>query len=120
MAGWPALRTMEVSGVSGERRTYPRLPRPFEGTFSGASGATRCRIADISLGGCFVQSLVQPSPGEATVVTFTIGARPLSLPGRVVYVEAGMGFAVQFKSVPQPELDELSRLLASFDAPSPS
>jgi hypothetical protein len=90
--------------------------RPFEGTYSGASGSTRCRITDISIGGCFVQSLSGPSPGAPTVVTILIGSHALAFPGKVVYVDSGMGFAVQFSDIPQVELDELSRLLSAFEA----
>jgi hypothetical protein len=102
--------------VKTERRKHQRHLRPFEGTYSGASGSTRCRITDISIGGCFVQSLAGPNPGEATVVTVLIGNHSLAFPGKVVYVDSGMGFAVQFSNIPQAELDELSRLLAAFEA----
>lgn len=91
--------------------------RPFDGTFSGASGgSTRCRITDISLGGCFIQSLSAPTPGDQTVVSVIIGNHNLSFPGTVVYVDSTIGFAVQFKGIPDEELEELSRLLAALDS----
>lgn len=90
--------------------------RPFDGTFSGASRvATRCRITDISLGGCFIQSLSAPTPGEPTLVSVIIGNHNLSFPGTVIYVDSTIGFAVQFKDIPDDELAELSRLLAALD-----
>ncbi len=90
--------------------------RPFDGTFSGASGgSTRCRITDISLGGCFIQSLSAPTPGDSTVVSVIIGNHNLSFPGTVVYVDSTIGFAVQFKGIPDEELEELNRLLAALD-----
>lgn len=91
--------------------------RPFDGTFSGASGgSTRCRITDISLGGCFIQSLSAPTPGDQTVVSVIIGNHNLSFPGTVVYVDSTIGFAVQFKGIPDEDLEELSRLLAALDS----
>ena len=102
-----------------ERRHFDRISRPFEGSWNGSSGATPCRIADISLGGCFVQSLANPSPGESTTVTVTIGDHRLSFPGSVVYSEPGMGFAVRFKDVPEEELAELGRLLTALNEATP-
>jgi hypothetical protein len=49
-------------------------------------------------------------------VTILIGSHALAFPGKVVYVDSGMGFAVQFSDIPQVELDELSRLLSAFEA----
>ncbi|MGH7635811.1 MAG: PilZ domain-containing protein, partial [Gemmatimonadaceae bacterium] len=40
-----------------ERRQHPRLAIPIQGSWRGASGGSQCRIADVSAGGCFVQSL---------------------------------------------------------------
>ncbi|MEO8484097.1 MAG: PilZ domain-containing protein [Acidobacteriota bacterium] len=101
--------------MTDERRKHQRVMRPFDGTFSGASGATRCRITDISVGGCFIQSLAAPTPGDTTSVNVIIGNHSLSFPGLVVYVDSTIGFAVQFKDIPAEELDELSRLLAALD-----
>jgi hypothetical protein len=99
-----------------ERRRHPRLVKPFEGTFSGASGSSRCRITDVGLGGCFVQSLAMPNAGEPIMVTVSIGNHQLSFNGAVAYIDRGMGFAVQFKDIPQDELDELARLLSLLTA----
>ena len=41
-----------VGTVGSERRQHERVTKPFEGRWSGASGATECRISDISTGGC--------------------------------------------------------------------
>jgi hypothetical protein len=102
--------------VADERRKYRRLSHPFEGSWTGASGgASRCRIGDISLGGCFIQSLATPTPGEATTITFEVGSHRLSFDGTVVYNEPGMGFAVQFGAVRAEELAELGRLLEALE-----
>lgn len=100
--------------MSEERRQHPRITHPFDGSWTGASGATQCRIADISTGGCFVQGMATPAVGETTVITVTIGNHALSFHGVVVYGEPGMGFAVRFKNIPQEELQELGRLLAAL------
>lgn len=105
--------------MSQERRKHRRFACPLDGSWRGGSGGATCRIADISLGGCFVQTLSSPVPGERTVVTIAgLDGQPLSLPGVVIYPERGLGFAVRFVDVP-PEakarlealIDDLSKKL---------
>jgi hypothetical protein len=51
-----------------------------------------------------------PQKDERTMVTLMVGRREVTLPGVVVYVEPGMGFAVQFKDLTDAQraiLDEL-------------
>jgi len=109
--------------VPTERRKHPRVSTPFEGTWPGASGAMNCRIADISLGGCFVHSLGLPTQGDRTTVTVTIGPHMLTFEGEVAYVEPRMGFALRFQEIPSDHLQELSRLLKALkqtgDVPPP-
>jgi len=105
--------------MNDERRQHPRVARPFEGTWKGASGTTRCRIADISIGGCFVQTLALPGAGEAITVAIAFGdSHSLSFTGTVVYVDPGMGFAMQFTPLPTEFADELRRLLGALIAGS--
>lgn len=106
--------------MGSERRRFPRLAHPFDGTWAGASGASRCRIADISEGGCFVQSLAMPTAGEMTEVSILIGSESLTLPGDIVYVDPGMGFAVQFRELVPDLKARLHRLLRTIEAGSPS
>ncbi len=98
-----------------ERRQYPRLDRAFQGRWGGTGD---CRISDVSLSGCFVSSLVAPQQGEETSVSIAIGDyHTFTMRGRVVYVEPGMGFALQFEEVPRQDRDELERLLRALATP---
>jgi hypothetical protein len=63
------------------------------------------------LGGCFVQSLAMPQQGETTVVTLSLAGREVTLNGVVVYVEPGMGFAVQFKDLSEQQRTWLTELI---------
>jgi hypothetical protein len=95
-----------------ENRRHARITRPFDGNWRGASGASRCRISDLSLGGCYVQSLASPTAGEQTVVTIRFGnEQSLSLTGKVVYVDAAMGFAVEFILVTAEVAEQLELLI---------
>lgn len=96
----------------GERRQHFRLAVPIDATWHGASGASACRVADISVGGCFVQSLATPTSGESTVVTMQIGPQDvLTVRGKVVYVERGMGFALSFHDVAPDAASRIQQLI---------
>ena len=95
-----------------DRRKHARVIRPFEGSWQGTSGTSVCRIGDISLGGCFVQSTNAPGPAEDIVVTVSFSAdHSMSFTGQVVYVEQGIGFAVRFRGMTADDHDSLRRLL---------
>lgn len=104
--------------VTAERRQHPRIVKLFEGRWQGASGSGECRIADLGVGGCFIQTLAMPAAGEQTTVTIRIGGSELSVPGRILYVERGMGFAVQFVGMSDADLTEFSRVLEALQAPA--
>lgn len=100
-----------------ERRQHQRVVKLFEGRWQGASGSGECRIGDFSVGGCFVQTLAMPAVGEKTVVTVKFGEHELAFHGTILYVESGMGFAVQFQDIPKDELNDLVRLVAALQKP---
>jgi hypothetical protein len=86
--------------VSEERRQHQRSSRAVDGSWRGASGGTPCRISDLSVAGCFVQSMATPLQGESTTITLSLDGRSVSVSGTVLYIEAGMGFAVRFADIP--------------------
>jgi hypothetical protein len=87
--------------VSEERRKHERSSRAVDGSWRGASGGTPCRISDLSVAGCFVQAMATPRQGESTTITLSLDGRNVSVSGTVLYIEAGMGFAVRFAEVPE-------------------
>ena len=97
--------------MGSERRRYQRLVRPLQATFKGGSGATACRIGDISWGGCFIQTVAAPQLHERTQVTLVAGEGTINLDGVVVYVEPGIGFAVQFDPLTPGQVQFLKDLL---------
>jgi hypothetical protein len=105
------------NAVTTERRQHRRLARPFEGSWEGASsGGHRCRIGDLSLGGCFVETLAGPSVGEETRVTVNFGPDiSMSFSGAVVYVEPNMGFAVKFKELSEQDAELVNQLLQALN-----
>jgi hypothetical protein len=94
-----------------ERRRHARVARPLDGGWHGRSGSASCRIADIGWGGCFIDSRTTPPMHDVTIVTVGHGEGSIEISGRVVYVERGMGFAVQFDPLTAPQVAALTRLL---------
>ena len=101
--------------MGAERRRYQRLVKPLHATLRGGSGASGCRIADISWGGCFVQTLTTPQNHERTEISFLVGTETLGLEGHVVYVEPAMGFAMQFDPLTAEHVRVLKDLLGNPD-----
>jgi len=98
--------------VDQDRRKHKRVTRPFEGSWRGASGANSCRISDVSLGGCFVQTLSPATPGEETQITIAFGKDlSMTFAGKVIYAEPSMGFAVKFNELDDEGSEEVRRLL---------
>ena len=97
--------------MGSERRRFQRLVKPIDATFRGGSGSTACRIADISWGGCFVQTVTSPQNRERTEVSCPAGGTTLTIQGQVVYVEQGMGFALQFDPLTPEQITILKDFL---------
>jgi hypothetical protein len=79
-----------------ERRSNPRVALVLDATWHGLSGASSCRVTDISLGGCFIQSLSAPAIDDDASIRVTVGDAPVGVRGRVRYIEPNMGFAIKF------------------------
>ena len=82
-----------------ERRAHPRVRGPFEGFWDG-SGTQDGRIVDLSVSGCFIESIVLPKIGQTVTVSNAITGGQINLPAEVVYAEATHGFAVRFVDTP--------------------
>jgi hypothetical protein len=101
-----------------ERRAEQRIAKRFEGTWEGASGGGQCVVTDLSQSGCYVQTLAAPRAGEDTRVTIQFGAHGCTCRGRVVYVEAGMGFAVKFLDLSATDASVLRDLIDALQSPA--
>ena len=99
--------------MASDHRKYPRVAKPLEAKWRGASGGSMCRIADISWGGCFVQTVAAPAIGEPTAVDVEIGGREVRLTGAVVYRETSIGFAMQFDPLSDEQKEVLKELLGA-------
>lgn len=82
--------------MSIERRQARRIAGPFDGRWNGESGTRQCRIADLSEGGCFIDSLANNTVGSKVSVEFIFAGHSFHLRSEVVYLDKAQGFAVRF------------------------
>lgn len=84
------------------RRKQQRTSVSLDIDLKGSSGNRIARISDISLGGCFIDCVIQMQTGEK--VSFEINFsenEKIELTGIVMYVFSGVGFGVQFMPLPE-------------------
>ena len=98
-----------------ERRNHPRVRVALDGLWQGASRGGFYRIADLSLGGCFLQSSTSPASGEkGTLTIYFPDEGPMVFKGEVVYANPCGGFAVQFPPMSGSHLFQLGIVLQSL------
>jgi hypothetical protein len=78
-----------------------------------------CRISDISWGGCFIETKSEPGAGERTAVIVPTRDGTTELMGRVVKVDRGIGFSVQFDQMTRAQYDALYPILGEPAPPAP-
>ena len=86
-------RTVQMTN---ERRSYNRLPGPYDGGWDGASGMRDCRITDLSPGGCFIDVYASNPVGATVTTEIKLAGQAFRLRSEVVYVDRVQGFAVRF------------------------
>lgn len=102
--------------MTNERRSIKRYHGPFDGGWNGESGTRECRITDLSLGGCFVDSLSNNVAGSKVLVLLKLSERVLRMRAEVVYVDRVQGFAVAFQDNDPEVMSALADALATLDA----
>jgi D-serine deaminase-like pyridoxal phosphate-dependent protein len=97
--------------VSVERRTAPRFTMVLaaEVVESPSGAKLNARTADISLSGCYVDTLNPLPAGSRVRVRITHHQEVFQAIGRVVYVSPGLGMGIAFLSVEPEEYARLNR-----------
>jgi hypothetical protein len=85
-------------------REQERVSFFVEVVLESASGKREARISDLSLGGCFIDSIALMTEGES--VAFELlreGGQLVRFTGRVTYVLPGVGFGVRFTNISEDQ-----------------
>jgi hypothetical protein len=83
--------------MENNRRNKERATVSLEIALESASGKHDTRISDLSVSGCFVDSIASHSTGEIVALDIRMPSGEwLRLSGEVAYVYPGIGFGVKF------------------------
>lgn len=93
-------------------REQERVPFLIEIVLESASGKREARISDISMGGCYIDSIASFHEGEP--VAFDLihpNGQSLPFTGEVAYVLEGFGFGVKFTDLTEEQSVFLERMV---------
>ena len=100
--------------MENERREDERARVSIEARWEGLTGRHNARVADLSLGGCFIDTIGKADIGE--FIAFAIkqpDGKWLQMRGEVASVDQHAGFSVAFTFLTEDEQRALARLIAS-------
>jgi Tfp pilus assembly protein PilZ len=99
--------------MTDEKRRHGRVPLVMEVTWEGSGLKSSARTTDISVTGCFIDTLGQASVGETLNLQFKLNeSESISVQGKVMYHQPGVGFGVLFTKISDDERFRLDALLA--------
>ena len=106
------MSRIAFTGTDIERRRAERRSVRLDCRVEGASGRASARVSDLSITGCYVDTCVQFMHHARVTVSVNINAaRILLLPGTVMAIHAGQGFAIRFDDLPDATRDCLATLV---------
>jgi hypothetical protein len=92
-----------------DRRDFPRVAYPLDGSCSGQSGHRVVRISDLSASGCFIESIETMVEGERVDLGIDIpGLGTLAMSWTVVNSTPRLGFSVRFVDIGPGTLAQLT------------
>jgi hypothetical protein len=98
--------------VTEERRRHPRASLMLEIRWEDLSGRYNARITDISIDGCYIESIGQVTVGQQ--IRFEIQLPTGSwvpFRGEVVNHQPNLGFGVRFVDLTEPQKKVLAQML---------
>lgn len=100
---------MTNSAAPNERRRHRRVRGPFHAVVHEASGHRSVRVIDVTAAGCYINTPTNAAPNDRVELTLHLPyAAYITVSGRVVYVETGLGFGAEFVDVQPATHQELS------------
>ena len=97
-----------------ERRRSQRKRLLLDARWESMANSHQARVDDVSLGGCFVDTLGRVELNEAVNLEIQLPSGEwLALQGHVASYQPGVGFGMSFTSLSKAETLALKRLIAS-------
>jgi len=104
--------------MTDERRNQERVPASIEVLWVGNAGKYESRTSDLSLGGCFVDTVAQVELGN--IITFSLqlpAGESIDIEGEVVYTYPSMGFGLRFTNVSDSDRRKLEGIIKAAAYP---
>ena len=75
------------------------------------------RLTDLSLGGCYVDTMMPLPEGAEVTLNVKLGETDVALTGRVVHMlpDRGFGFAIAFRGLNDPVRQQLADFLRQHE-----
>jgi len=101
-----------------EKRRFPRHPFIAEVRFRSDSPPVMARIADISEGGIFIDTVVPLSEGSMVTVSFYLPDghpdTPFEGSGKVAWTQTTVGVGIEFDNLDEGNRERLKKFLAGI------
>ena len=99
-----------------ERRSNKRKRLLLEAKWESMSSTHEARVEDLSLGGCFLDTVGRVEPNETVDLEIQLPSGEwLSLRGQVASYQPGVGFGMSFTSLSKDEVAALKDLMSSLE-----
>jgi len=72
----------------------------------------KVRLTDISIGGCFVDTVVPLDPGSRVSLKLTDNAGVMEIPGKILYGQPYIGSAIAFEQLEESMRQRLEQAIA--------
>lgn len=93
-------------------RQHDRVTAPISVILDCSSGKREVRVTDLSIGGCYVDSIAGVQAGEIVGIKIVLPqGRTEQIFGTVVYVHDGIGFGIQFNDMSREQRTVLEQLI---------
>lgn len=111
------IRAVSAEDPNAEQRRHRRADLFQEIVCESGGVVVRSRVADISVGGMFVDMLRPPFPvGSSVMVRFALHAEdaPVFAEAEVHYVQPGIGMGIRFVLLEEEDRDRIVRFVEEF------
>jgi hypothetical protein len=96
------------------RRQFERVPVSLQIVVESLSGKRDCRITDLSMGGCYVDSIASMTTGEMLAFKISLPEGEwLHLTGNVAFVFPGCGFGIMFTPLTEGQQILLEQIIVA-------
>ncbi len=97
-----------------DKRKYPRVEAFLDARWQGTMANCNVRIADLSEGGCYIDTIGEVIVGEPLLLKILMpNGQTLDLEGIVVHHSPRLGFGVRFVNLSEKQRSQVRSLIES-------